>query len=378
MSLDIIVNTKDLVKILALSASIVEKRNVLAILSNVKLEAKDNILTITATDMELSVQQILSVQVREEGAITVPAQTFSEIIRKISDPEISLTFVEDKEQLYISSQNCQFSLFTLPVNEFPIMEDIGLFKEISLDAKSFLEILDHTKFAMSNEETRYNLNGIYLHIHAANDKALCAAATDVHRLSISQIDLEKSPGAFGIILPRKTVQELLKILKDSNFSDKDLKIQIGQSKVKFLCHHTTLISKLIDGSFPEYEAFIPVDNPYTLVVKADVLSAAIDRISTVTIDKFRAVKIVCDKDKLEIHAYGDNRGIGDEVILMDDITSYNGEEICIGFNPRYILDALNVLGNSMVSIELNNSSSPTLIRSLDHPGAKFVIMPIKV
>lgn len=378
MSLDIIVNTKDLVKILAISASIVEKRNVLAILSNIKLEAKDNFLTVTATDMELSIQQTLPVQVREEGAITVPAQTFSEIARKISDPEITLTFIEDKEQLYISSQNCQFSLFTLPVNEFPVMEDIGLFKEISLPVKSFLEILDHTKFAMSGEETRYNLNGIYLHVHAANEKTLCAAATDVHRLSISQIDLEKSPGAFGIILPRKTVQELLKTLKDANFLDKNLNIQIGQSKVKFSCHHTTLISKLIDGSFPEYEAFIPLDNPYTLVVRADLLFAAIDRISTVTIDKFRAVKVICDKDKLEIHAYGDNRGVGDEVILMDDITSYDGEEICIGFNPRYILDALNVLGSSMASIELKNSSSPILIRSADHPGAKFVIMPIKV
>lgn len=378
MSLDITVNTKDLVKILALAAAIVEKRNVIAILSNIKLEAKDNFLTITATDMELSVQQTLPVQVREEGAITVPAQTFSEITRKISDPEISLTFIEDKEQLYISSQNCQFSLFTLPVNEFPVMEDIGLSKAITLPVKSFLEILDHTKFAMSNEETRYNLNGIYLHVHAASDKILCAAATDVHRLSISSLDLAKSPGAFGIILPRKTVQELLKIFKDANCAEKDIHIQIGQNKVKFLCHNTTLISKLIDGSFPEYEAFIPSGNPYTLTVKADLLSSAIDRVSTVTIDKFRAVKLVCDKDKLEIHAYGDNRGVGDEVILMDDVTSYDGEEICIGFNPRYVIEALNALGTSMVSIELSNSSSPTLIRSADNPGAKFVIMPIKV
>lgn len=378
MSLDIIVNTKDLVRILTLSSSIVEKRNVIAILGNIKLEAKDNILTITATDMELSVQQTLSVQVRDEGSITVPAQTFSDIIRKISDPEISLTFIEDTEQLSISSQNCQFSLFTLPVKEFPVMEDIGSHKEISLPSKYFLEILEHTKFAMSNEETRYNLNGIYLHITASNDKTLYAAATDVHRLSISAIDLPKSPGQFGIILPRKTVQELLKILKDSNFVDKDLNIQIGQNKVKFLCYNTTLISKLIDGSFPEYEAFIPLDNPYKLTLRADLLSSAIDRIATVTIDKFRAVKLICDKDKLEIHAYGDNRGVGHEVILMDDKTSYNGEEILIGFNPRYILDALNAVGSSIVSVEFKNSSSPILIRSEDHHGSKFVIMPIKV
>ncbi len=378
MPLDIIVNTRDLVRVLGFSSAIVEKRNVIAILSNIKLEAKNNILTITATDMELSIQQTLPVQVKEEGAITVPAQTFSEIVRKISDPEIALTFIDDTEQLSISSQNCQFSLFTLPVNEFPAMEEIGLSSSISLSAKSFLEILDHTKFAMSNEETRYNLNGIYIHINANEPNILIAAATDIHRLSVSHLSLEKSPGAFGIILPRKTVGELLKILKDSNFSDKNLDIYIGQSKVKFLCHNTTLISKLIDGSFPEYDAFIPEDNPYKLIVRADVLSSAIDRISTVTIDKFRAVKLICDKDKLEIHAHGDNRGIGHEVIMMDDTTSYNGDEIYIGFNPRYILDALNALGQSIVSIELKNSSSPALIRSEDYKGAKFVIMPIKV
>jgi DNA polymerase-3 subunit beta len=378
MTFHIVVHTKDLIHILGLSSSVVEKRNVIPILSNIKLEVTDNILTVTATDMDLSIQQQLQVQVKNTGALTVPAQTFSEIIRKIPDSEITLRFITETEQLEISSKNCEFTLSTLPVKDFPAMEDIGSAHHIHLATKMLAEILEHTKFAMSSEETRYNLNGVYLHVKATTPNMLSAAATDGHRLSTSSVDLGKELAAFGVILPRKTVQELLKLLKDPNLMDKPLDIHLGQNRVKFTCANVTIISKLIDGSFPEYQAFIPENNPNTLVIESKILSDAIDRVSTITIDKHRAVKLSYNEKTLEIHASGETRGIGNEVIELSNEASYNGAVMSIGFNPRYILDALNAVGGSVITMALNDSSSPTLIKSADHPNAYFVIMPVKV
>ena len=268
MALDIVVHTKDLIHILGLSTSVVEKRNVIPILSNLKLEVEGNKLIVTATDMDLSLQQNLTVQAKNHGSLTVPAQTFSEIIRKIPDPEISLRFITETEQLEISSKNCEFTLATLPVKDFPAMEDIGSSHHIHLESKMLAELLEHTKFAMSTEETRYNLNGIYLHIKSSTPNMLSAAATDGHRLSSASVNLGKDLATFGVILPRKTVQELLKILKDPTLAEKPLDLQLGQNRVKFICENVTLISKLIDGSFPEYQSFIPENNPHKLTIKA--------------------------------------------------------------------------------------------------------------
>lgn len=378
MTLNIIANTKDLMHILGLSASVVEKRNVIAILSNIKLEVVDNLLTVTATDMDLSIQQQLPVQVKSPGALTVPAQTFSEIIRKIPDPEVTLRFITETEQLEISSKNCEFTLSTLPVKDFPAMEDIGSAHHINLETKMLAEILEHTKFAMSSEETRYNLNGVYLHIKASVPNMLSAAATDGHRLSTSSVDLGQELSAFGVILPRKTVQELLKLLKDPLLAEKPLNIYLGQNRVKFICANVTITSKLIDGSFPEYQAFIPENNQNKLIIDAKILADAIDRVSTITSDKHRAVKLTCNENILEIHASGETRGIGHEVVELSDDASYKGAVMSIGFNPRYILDALNAVSGSTITMELNDSSSPALIKSVDHPNAYFIIMPVKV
>lgn len=378
MALDIVVHTKDLIHILGLSTSVVEKRNVIPILSNLKLEVEGNKLIVTATDMDLSLQQNLTVQAKNHGSLTVPAQTFSEIIRKIPDPEISLRFITETEQLEISSKNCEFTLATLPVKDFPAMEDIGSSHHIHLESKMLAELLEHTKFAMSTEETRYNLNGIYLHIKSSTPNMLSAAATDGHRLSSASVNLGKDLATFGVILPRKTVQELLKILKDPTLAEKPLDLQLGQNRVKFICENVTLISKLIDGSFPEYQAFIPENNPHKLTIQAKILSSAIDRVSTITIDKHRAVKLHLDENQLEISASGETRGIGHEVITLNDSDIYNGTPMHIGFNPRYILDALNVVENSIITIELNDSSSPTLIKAIDYPNSYFVVMPVKV
>lgn len=379
MPLDIIVNTKDFVHLLGLSSTVVEKRNVIPILSNIKLEVKDGIFTVTATDMDISLQQNLTVQMKDNGAITVPAQTFSEIIRKIPDPEVVLRFLEDGQQLYISSTNCEFTLSTLPADSFPLMEDIGSASHIEVEARKIVEILEHTKFAISTEETRYNLNGVYLHVLPSSPSMLTAAATDIHRLSVSSTDIGKKMAPFGVILPRKTVQELLKILKDPAFIDKKLDIYFGQNRVKFTCGTVTLISKLIDGSFPEYHVFIPSDNPNKITISSNSFASAVDRVATITIDKHRAVKIICGDNRLEIHAHGgDTRGAAHEVLMVGEDTKYDGTPLSIGFNPRYILETLSAAGSGVVTIEFADSASPALLKAEDFPNATFVVMPIKV
>lgn len=378
MALDIIVPTKDLSASLGLSGSVVEKRNALPILGHVKLEADKDTLILTATDMDLSIRQEVGAQVKHGGSLAVPAQTFAEIIKKIPDQEVSLKFIDEGSLLEISSKNCRFTISTLSADQFPMMEDIGSYHSLSIRASSMSDLLEHTKFAMSTEETRYNLNGIYLHVVADNLDILCSAATDGHRLSLSAIKMDKKLSAFGVILPRKTIQELLKIIKDPWLAEQNLEVEFGQNRVKFSLGKVMMISKLIDGSFPEYHAFIPQNNPYKLIMNAKVLAAVVDRVATVTVDKFRAIKLMCDDQSLQVHASGETRGVAHEIMKIGEGASYDGEPISIGLNPRYLLDALSAAGDGEITIELQDSSSPALVKVAEHPYARFVVMPVKV
>jgi DNA polymerase-3 subunit beta len=381
MSFDILIPTKDLARALGLCTSIVEKRNALPILGHIKLDADNGALKITATDMDLSICQDIGAQIKGKGALAVPAQTFGEIIKKIPDQDVSLKLLEAGNQLEIVSKNCRFTISTLPAAEFPAMENIGNSHKVTLSASSLAELLEHTKFAMSTEETRYNLNGIYLHALADSPNILSCAATDGHRLSTSATMLDQKLPAFGVILPRKCVQELLKIIKDPWVAEQELEIDFGQNRVKFSFGKVIMISKLIDGSFPEYHNFIPASNPHKLTINAKALAEVVDRVATVTVDKFRAVKLICDSGSIEVHASGEARGIGHEVVVMnenDGAPSYHGITLTIGFNPRYLLDALSAVGSGLVTIALQDPFSPALVTSDTYPYAKFVVMPVKV
>ncbi len=259
------------------------------------------------------------------------------------------------------------------------MEDIGSSHKIKINSAILGELLEQTKFAMSNEETRYNLNGIYMHAVADSPNMLSCAATDGHRLSITATIVDKNLPAFGVILPRKCVHEALKILKDPWISEQDIEIDFGQNRVKFSFGKIMMISKLIDGSFPEYHNFIPANNPHKLVINSKVLAEVVDRVATVTMDKFRAVKIICDTMALHVDASGETKGVAHEVVdIGNDGSSYNGIPISIGFNPRYLLDALSAMGDNLVNIELQDSFSPALVTSAEFPYTKFVVMPVKV
>jgi DNA polymerase-3 subunit beta len=378
-SLEIIVQTKELAYVLSFAASVVEKRNVVSELSNVKLVARDGILEIGATDLDLYLNQTIGAEVKKEGQSTVSTQILSEIVRKIPDKEIILKQDAGSEYLHVIGNSCKFDLLTLPASNFPQMEDLEAEVSLKVNCEEFARIVEYTSFAMSNEETRYNLNGIYLHV---KNGEFLSAATDAHRFSIASSKIEANIKDFGVIIPKKTVVELLKIVKDTKNIHSDISVALRANKVKFACNNLLLMSKLIDGNFPEYESFIPNSNKSKLTINTKLLASAIDRVATVTVDKFRAIKILLNDTCLAITATGEAKGAANESINFSDhkesYCSFSGNNLTIGFNPRYIMDVLGTLKEEQVHIYLNDASSPALIKTLENPRDSFVIMPVKV
>ncbi len=375
----VVVETKDLARILGFAGSVVEKRNTLPILSHVKLESAKNRLFLTATDMDLSIVQEIGAEVKHDGCITVPSQTFSDIVRKISDKTIEMKFLDAGSQLEIRALNCEVTLSTLPANEFPAMDHFTPKFEFTVASEVIVEMLEYTKFAMSTEETRYNLNGVYLHTRSVDEKhILAAAATDGHRLSTCSSNVNVG-NEFGIILPRKTVGELYKILKDTQMTGSEVTVSIGHNRVRFACTNLVIISKLIDGSFPDYQVFIPASNENKLTMPAKMLTEVVDRVATVTADKFPAIKFTIMEDHLELNAHGEAKGLAHEIIPIDGkLIKYSGNQVTIGFNPKYVLDVLSALGEDELTIMLADGFSPALLKSANHPEANFVVMPVKV
>lgn len=378
-SLEITVQTKELAYVLSFATSVVEKRNVISELSNVKLVARDGILEIGATDLDLYLNQTIGAEVKKEGQSTVSTQILSEIVRKIPDKEIILKQDAGSEHLHVIGNSCKFDLLTLPASNFPQMEDLDAEVSLKINCEEFARIVEYTSFAMSNEETRYNLNGIYLHV---KNGEFSSAATDAHRFSIATSKVEANVNDFGVIIPKKTVVELLKIVKDTKNINSDISVTLGANKVKFTCNNLVLISKLIDGNFPEYETFIPTSNESKLIINTKLLAHAIDRVATITVDKFRAIKISLNDTQLTITATGEAKGAANESINFSDhkesYCSFSGNNITIGFNPKYIMDVLTTIKEEQVHIYLNDASSPALIKTLENPKDSFVVMPVKV
>ena len=378
-NLEITLETKDLAHALSFASSVVEKRNVMLELSNIKLSAKDGLLEIGATDMDLYLNQNIGAEVMSAGETTVSTQTISEIIRKIPDQRITLKQIASADKLEIIGSNCRFELLTLPVMQFPAMEDIDSKSTLALPCSELARIMEYTSFAMSTEETRYNLNGIYMHVKG---KEFSGVSTDGHRLSIASVDLSSASEEFGVIVPRKTVNELLKIVKDSKNAQSDIQIFLSSNKIKFQCNNLVLISKLIDGTFPEYSSFIPADNESKLTINTKLLAGAIDRVATVTVDKFRAVKMSIDNGVMEITASGEAKGAASENLLFSDEASnycnFSGSDVSIGFNPKYLSDVLSALNEDKVEIYFKDSFSPVLIKTSENPQDSFVVMPVKV
>jgi DNA polymerase-3 subunit beta len=353
---------------------VVERRNTIPILANVLLRAEGSKLTLKATDLDLEILETVPADVKQSGATTVSAQTLYDIVRKLAEgAEVALEIADDGNALAIRSGRSSFSLQVLPEADFPDLT-VGEFPvSFSIAGATLRALIDRTQFAISTEETRYYLNGIYLHlVTAGDDKMLRAVATDGHRLAQAQIPAPEGVDAMpGVIIPRKTVGELQKLLESS---EDDIRVEVSDNKIRVTIGDVVLTSKLIDGTFPDYVRVIPQGNDKLLKVDRGEFADAVDRVSTVASERGRAVKLALADGKLVLSVNNPDSGSATEEIGVD----FAGDPIEIGFNAKYLLDIGSQLRSGTAVFKLADPGSPTLIEDDDNKDALFVLMPMRV
>ena len=369
--MDFTIDRNALLKPLGHIYSVVERRNTIPILSNVLIETNSSKVSFTATDMDMDIVEETSCIVLKQGKVTLAAHTLYDIVRKL--PDGSEVRIELKElNVEVSAGKSKFILPTLPVDDYPIMTNIEKGHEFKLESIDLANLIDNTKFAISLEETRYYLNGIFLHVPNSNSKTLRAVATDGHRLAQAEIPLpEGALNMPGIILPRKAVGEIRK-LTDS--TDGKINVIISNTKAQFVFPNSILTTKLIDGSFPDYQRVIPKENLNKLVVSNQEFSKAIDRVSTVSMEKSRAVKLSLRNNLLSLNVNSHDLGNASEDLEIN----YSHDILEIGFNSKYLLDIASQIQGKEIEILLSDSASPALIIDPDQDGVIFVLMPMRV
>jgi DNA polymerase-3 subunit beta len=354
--------------------SVVERRNTIPILSNVLIQAAKGKLTLTATDLDIEIVETIPSDVLRNGAATAPAHMLYDIVRKMPDGAQVQTelLAGDSGRLAVSAGSIRFELACLPQEDFPQVSAGALPHRFRLAASDLMSMIDKTRFAISTEETRFYLNGIYVHATDDDTKALRAVATDGHRLA--RYDLELPDGAAGIpgvIIPRKTIAELRRLLEDAEGA---IEIGLSDTKIQFNFNGVELTSKLIDGSFPEYQRVIPTGNDKVLMLDAKEFSHAVDRVSTISADKTRAVKLNIDKDRVTLSVVNPESGTATE----DLGANYSADAMEIGFNARYLLDITGQVEGKEVRFLLADSGSPTLIEDTEDGRTLYVLMPMRV
>jgi DNA polymerase-3 subunit beta len=371
-----------LLKSLGHVQNVVERRNTIPILSNVLLEAGANALGLTATDMDLTIIERVAVSVGSNGAVTVPAHTLYDIVRKLPEgAQVEIDGGGEGSQATVRAGRSKFNLPTLPREDFPAGAGGELPHRFSLAAKSLRSLIDRSRFAISTEETRYYLNGIYLHVAdgqtgsgSAPDGAgrLRAVATDGHRLARVEMEMPKgAAGMPGVIVPRKTVGELRKLIEET---EDPVEVALSDTRIRFAFDAVTLSSKLIDGNFPDYQRVIPTGNDKSLIVDKRMFAEAVDRVSTIASEKSRAVKLSLKKNSMILSASSPEYGSASEELEV----GYAGTPIEIGFNARYLLDITAQLQGSEAEFRLADAASPTLLGDAADASALYVLMPMRV
>lgn len=362
-----------LLKSLGHVQSVVEKRGTIAVLSNVRMDVSEKTLSLTATDMDLSITETVPATSKKDGCTTVPAHMLYDIVRKLPDgAEIECKVADDGSKMSIKAGSSRFSLGCLPVDEFPVMEQGELPHSFIISSAECSALIHKPGFAMSTEETRYYLNGVYLHAAGEKDKVLRAVATDGHRLARLEIGLPAGAADMpGVIVPRKATYELRKLIEDG---EGDVNISLSENKIRFAYGNAVLISKLIDGNFPDYERVIPSGNDNMMEVDCKSFREAVDRVSVIASDKTRAVKLEIDSGRLTLSATSAEHGNASEEI---DIT-YSGPKLEIGFNSRYMLDMMANIEGDTAQFLFNDASAPALVRDASDMSSLYVIMPMRV
>lgn len=357
--------------------SVVERRNTIPILSNVLIDADaGGSVRVMATDLDLQVVETMSAaSVDQPGAITVSAHLLFDIARKLPEgSQVSLTTNDNR--LEVKAGRSNFKLPTLPRDDFPVIVEGDLPTSFELPARLLAELIDRTRFAISTEETRYYLNGIFLHVTDEDEPLLKAAATDGHRLA--RFTLPRPEGAAGmpdVIVPRKAVGELRKLLEEA--LDGNVLVDLSASKIRFTLGGeggVVLTSKLIDGTFPDYSRVIPTANDKLLKVDPKLFYSGVDRVATIATEKTRAVKIGLDNDRVTLSVTSPDNGTAAEELMAE----YKAEGLEIGFNANYLKDILGQIDSDTVELHLADAGAPTLIRENDQARALYVLMPMRV
>ncbi len=365
------VNQQDLQQALNYCQGVIEKRSTLPILSNILLDVKEASLTLTATDLDLIfIHRINNIEVLEEGNTTTTSSIMYDIVRKFSPgKKINLTLT-DTSKLHLESEKSVFNLNCINSTEFPITDENFSQNEFLIKSKQLLKLLNKCKFSVSNDETRHYLSGIYLHQTEVDEKNyLTAAATDSHRMSISKIKLNQKIDFEPVILPKKTIFQLCSLL--DNY-DGDVKVSNVKSKIKFELSNSVLISKLIDGKFPNYIQVIPKNNQKKLEIDLKMFLNSVDRVASVSLDKKDGVKFNLTKDNLNLSVNNTNSGDGKENLLVKF-----DHDLEISFNSRYLIDVASQLDGKNIEIFLNDTGSPALIKDPGDFDSIFVVMPMK-
>ncbi|MEL6953109.1 MAG: DNA polymerase III subunit beta [Pseudomonadota bacterium] len=363
-----------LLRAVSQAQSVVERRNTIPILANVLIEADSGSVSFRATDLDIEVVDKTGAEVERAGATTVNAVTLHEIVRKLPDGAlVQLTEDAASQRLTVEAGRSHFSLATLPREDFPVMTSSDYPANFSASAPALRRLFDKSKFAISTEETRYYLNGVYFHVaEGATGPALRAVATDGHRLA--RIDDTLPDGAEtmpGVIVPRKTVGELRKLLDDD---EAVIAVSVSETKIRFATPEITLTSKVIDGTFPDYARVIPDGNTRRLEVDASDFAKAVDRVATVSSERSRAVKLQLDEDRLILSVNAPDSGNAEEEIAV----AYGDEKLEIGFNAKYLLEIASQVDRENAVFLFNSSGDPTLMREGDDQSAVYVVMPMRV
>ena len=368
-----VVKRDTLLKSLNFVQGIVEKKNTLPILSNVLLQLKDKKLSIIATDLDIIFyDEINDVKILKDGSTTTSASILYDILRKISS-NTELNFeLKSENKLSLKSESADFNLLCLPTDNFPTFADEFEGQEISLNNDRFLKLLNKTRISISNDDTRHYLNGIFLHItEDHNRNFLTGVATDSHRLSSSSLEIDSAVDFSSLILPRKTVFQVCSLL--SEISDQ-LTIQTSDNKIKFTLGKTKLISKVIDGKFPDYKKVVPTTNDKILIVSSKDFINSIERVASVSVDRKEGVKLLINRDNVQLSVNSANSGDGNEIIKAN----FSSDNLNISFNSKYLIDIASEVEDKNLKINLQDSVSPVLIEDASDKNSYYVIMPMKI
>lgn len=363
-----------LLKAMSHAQGIVERKNTIPILGNVLIEAEAERLAIRATDLDIEIIEHVGVTPEQKGAVTAPAHLLHEIVRKLPEgAQLVLAADAEAGRLDVRAGRSHFSLATLPREDFPVMASSEYACSYTVPAPVLRRLFEKSQFAVSTEETRYYLNGVYLHPASENGRqVLRAVATDGHRLA--RIDAELPEGAAeapGVIVPRKTVGELRKLLDDD---EAEIAVSVSETKIRFAVDSVVLTSKVIDGAFPDYTRVIPTGNTRRMEVDAADFAAAVGRVATLSQERSRAVKLAMSEDRLTLSVNSPDAGSAEEELAV----AYADEAMEIGFNARYLTEIAGQIDRENAVFLFNNPGDPTLVREDDDDSAIYVVMPMRV